>query len=59
MANWMSKAFGQHPGALHRALGVKPGAKISAKKASAARKRARPQQEPALPPQIAFVTGSI
>lgn len=29
---WMQEAFGKHPGALHRELGVKPGKKIPASK---------------------------
>lgn len=32
MANWIKKAVGKNPGALHRALGVAEGKKIPAKK---------------------------
>ena len=42
--NWMKKAFGKHPGKLHRRLGVPEGEKIPAKKLA----RAADSNDPSL-----------
>jgi hypothetical protein len=42
---WMQKAFGAHPGALHRALGVPEGEKIPAKKMAQAKGSSDPHMK--------------
>lgn len=43
MANWINKAVGKNKGALHRALGVKEGTKIPAKKMAKAAHSSNPK----------------
>ncbi len=42
--NWMAKAFGKHPGKLHRKLGVPEGKKISASKMAEAKHSSDPTE---------------
>jgi hypothetical protein len=41
--NWISRAVGKHPGALHKQLGVPQGEKISASKMAKAAKSSNPK----------------
>lgn len=43
MANWIKKAVGKNPGALHRALGVPVGTKIPASKMKSAMSSSNPR----------------
>jgi hypothetical protein len=51
---WMQKAFGAHPGRLHRKLHVPEGEKIPAKKLSAARSKAEKTGDTTLKRELAL-----
>lgn len=51
---WMARAFGKHPGALHRATHTPIGEKISGTKLAAAAKRAKKTGNPRLARQVAL-----